>query len=281
MNIVFIAGIGHSGSTLLDLLLGSQPQTVSLGEIDKIIHNKTRNLFMERYIYREKYPCSCGKNPSECPFWSEFGAYIEKKSNMSYAHYYQKAIDLAEERFGAVYIVDSSKNIHALRRLTEAFSVSKTSVNLKVIHLVKDVRNLAASNIRSNRVNGVLRNFKKWNTQNTAFENFLKKHNVSFLNVGYEELAISTELISRNVAMFLGLSTNETHFNLRPEESHILFGNHMRLDEKKSSKIEYDYHWFTSLKIPAWYVMYPGLHRQNMKWVYSNIGETFEKKGAV
>lgn len=281
MNIVFIAGIGHSGSTLLDLLLGSQAQTVSLGEIDKIIHSKTREMFMERYIYREKYPCSCGKKPSLCPFWSEFSTYIIKNENMSYADYYQKAIDITEKRFGALYIVDSSKNIHALRRLTEALSMSVKSVTFKVIHLVKDVRNLAASNIRSNRVTGVLRNIKKWTSQNNTFETFLMEHHISYMNVGYEELAISTELTLRNIAAFLGLSMNEVHINLNSEESHILFGNHMRLDEKKSSRIEYDYHWFTSLKIPAWYIIYPGLHRMNMKWVYSNIEETFKKKGEV
>ncbi|NES02117.1 MAG: sulfotransferase [Okeania sp. SIO2F4] len=35
-KVIFIFGIGRSGSTLLDLMLGSHPQTFSLGEISKL-----------------------------------------------------------------------------------------------------------------------------------------------------------------------------------------------------------------------------------------------------
>src|SRR5690554_1676561 len=113
MNIVFIAGAGHSGSTLLNIILGAFPNTVSVGEIDKIIHSKTRERFMERYIVREKYPCSCGVNPGKCPFWSDFTYYMEKNKDQKYCSYYLEAIEIAKQKFEATHLIDASKNIHA------------------------------------------------------------------------------------------------------------------------------------------------------------------------
>ena len=46
-KVVFILGIGRSGSTLLDLMLGSHPQGFSLGEISKLpqlVNQGKRNL---------------------------------------------------------------------------------------------------------------------------------------------------------------------------------------------------------------------------------------------
>src|SRR6056297_1187447 len=183
MNIVFIAGIGHSGSTLLNFILGAQSNTFSIGEIDKFINNDTKKVFVERYLKREKYPCSCGKNPGDCPFWSEFGKFITSVENKSYIENYQYATSLIRQQFGAAYMIDSSKNIHALRRVASVVSKLNDTVNLKVIHLSKDVRNFTASNIRSKRLKSVLKNFKKWNTQNSKFETFLNENDISYMNV--------------------------------------------------------------------------------------------------
>lgn len=58
IKLIYILGLGHSGSTLLDLILGSHSKLESVGEI--------KNL--EEYIKNEKL-CSCGKKISECDYW--------------------------------------------------------------------------------------------------------------------------------------------------------------------------------------------------------------------
>ena len=55
---MFICSAGHSGSTLLDLLLGSHPAAMSLGEITQLPKNVALNT-----------PCMCGVPVRECPFW--------------------------------------------------------------------------------------------------------------------------------------------------------------------------------------------------------------------
>ena len=55
---VFICAAGHSGSTLLDLLLGSHPAGVSVGELTQL----PKNIALDSV-------CSCGDQVSKCDFW--------------------------------------------------------------------------------------------------------------------------------------------------------------------------------------------------------------------
>jgi Sulfotransferase family len=55
---MFICAAGHSGSTLLDLLLGSHPAAMSLGEITHLPKNVALNT-----------PCTCGVPVRDCSFW--------------------------------------------------------------------------------------------------------------------------------------------------------------------------------------------------------------------
>ncbi|HZL95751.1 MAG TPA: sulfotransferase [Vicinamibacterales bacterium] len=56
---VFVCAAGHSGSTLLDLLLGSHPVAMSLGEITQLPKNLALNT-----------TCSCGVPIRRCPTWT-------------------------------------------------------------------------------------------------------------------------------------------------------------------------------------------------------------------
>lgn len=59
---LFIAGSGHSGSTLLDMLMGGHPQVASLGEAYFIYFNANNDAPADI--------CTCGQHVSDCPQWS-------------------------------------------------------------------------------------------------------------------------------------------------------------------------------------------------------------------
>lgn len=61
--VLYIGGLGRSGSTLLDRLLGQLPGFVSAGEV---VH------LWERGVGADEL-CGCGRHFSECPFWTEVG----------------------------------------------------------------------------------------------------------------------------------------------------------------------------------------------------------------
>lgn len=62
-RVLFIAGWGRSGSTLLDRLLGQTSGTVSVGELREV---------WGRGVLEDRL-CGCGESFSACPFWISVG----------------------------------------------------------------------------------------------------------------------------------------------------------------------------------------------------------------
>jgi hypothetical protein len=63
IRIIYIAGAGRSGTTLLAMLLGELPAAVSVGEV--------RHMWLRGV--RENQLCACGLPFAECPFWTAVG----------------------------------------------------------------------------------------------------------------------------------------------------------------------------------------------------------------
>jgi len=64
VRVLFLGGVGRSGSTIVANAAGQHPQTVSIGEL---VHLWQRGLI-------DNELCGCGARLRECPFWSEVGA---------------------------------------------------------------------------------------------------------------------------------------------------------------------------------------------------------------
>lgn len=61
LNLIYVVSIGHSGSTLLESILGAHSQITTGGEIQIWPHE----------IRQDTMRCACGKKISACEFWSE------------------------------------------------------------------------------------------------------------------------------------------------------------------------------------------------------------------
>jgi hypothetical protein len=72
-TIVFIVGMGHSGSTVLDKSLGNTGNGFSFGELV----NLGRVIEMNNY-------CTCGKKIRECHFWTTINAGFQEKTGISF-----------------------------------------------------------------------------------------------------------------------------------------------------------------------------------------------------
>jgi len=164
--VVYIAGSGRSGSTLLERALGEIPGFVNVGELI--------DLYRRTVEHGER--CGCGHAFTECPFWSRvgdraFGGWQEQK--LTATHRLQGkvarqrrmprllAMPLAGRRFradvaaygasyaslygaisaeaGAACVVDASK------WPVQALALARAGLDVRVIHLVRDVRGVAYS----------------------------------------------------------------------------------------------------------------------------------------
>ena len=76
IKIIYIAGNGHSGSTLLDIAIGNSKGFFSLGEI---------NFFTRRGILEEY--CSCHKSVGSCEFWKKVYRNWNTKAEITLSEY--------------------------------------------------------------------------------------------------------------------------------------------------------------------------------------------------
>lgn len=165
MKVLYIVGVGRSGSTLLERMLGTVPGSVNAGELNALFSR----------VAKQDQRCGCGRPFSACDFWQAvgeeaFGGWREVTDRMAELQprvVRQRFVprlatgvagpaareDLAEyleahERLyralsvvsGAEVVVDASKStaqLFALRRIQ--------GLDLRVVNLVRDSRGVASS----------------------------------------------------------------------------------------------------------------------------------------
>ncbi len=255
-KIIYIAGLGHSGSTILDMSLGCNKNIVGLGEIMAFIRKKDKS-------HHLKSICSCGSSGYDCDFWSNAENLIKNATNETDA--YLILVDYFFEKYGSDKIlVDSSKNSYPyLKVLNEKF-------DLKVIFLTRDYRSWAFSRFLSTRKN-IAFLILRWFAENKKLEKSLKAKGIDFLRVGYEEFALYPEIILKKICDYTGIEFSKDMLNPAKTQSHIIAGNIARVDEEKRKAIIYDARWLTSGKIIFWSAVFGFLNKFNKKRVYSNV----------
>lgn len=261
---LYITGRGHSGSTVLDAMLGNSNYIESVGELIS---------GMNRYDAR----CSCGLIFSECDFWNQVRSHFEKITDYKWGyaaellkrqgHILQfprtlisrldsrwasniveinKAIaDSIEFSSGKEITVDSSKEV------TRALFLLRFLPDTRIIHLVRDPMQILESNFYRMRNNGSFKFLRKtykvdkvffpyllvstigWLAGNLLIEicSLFSRHRV--LRVRYEDLIDSPleqfERLSKFIGFPLGEIQNKIKKNDLFDMGHNIGGNHMRM----------------------------------------------------
>lgn len=221
IKVVYIAGAGRSGSTIVDNILGQIPGFFSAGEI---------TYFWQRFIVEQR-KCGCGEVGKDCPVWSEVLARIgspgpdvaslmvaQARSATRIRHvpsmvapggadrlhstlgpqYLDRLGDLYKaiaEVTGSSVIVDSSK-FPGYGRVVSSLD----GVDVRVMHLVRDSRAVAYSWLRKkpqpdtdSRIHMMQRKVTtvapRWITANVAAEALFGHGNTFYARVRYEDFA--------------------------------------------------------------------------------------------
>jgi hypothetical protein len=165
-TVVYIAGSGRSGSTILERALGEMACFVNVGELIDLF----------RRVAPRAERCGCGLIFPECPFWAAVGAQAFggwEPQHVASVHDLQRRIarqrhlpqllalphsgrrfrgDLARygqihaslyraiaAQAGAAHIVDASK------WPVQALALARAGIDVRVIHLVRDLRGVVYS----------------------------------------------------------------------------------------------------------------------------------------
>lgn len=163
IEIIYIAGNGRSGSTLLDILLGNMSGHFSIGEL---------SFFSSNGLIDDEY-CSCGARVNSCTFWKPVAdawdlvrvldikeynkVYLGNFHNRSIlrliknlvfpgSNFKQFLADTKElyriigEQCNGKILIESSKNPYRL------LIFKKLGFNVKVVHLVRELEGVLDSN---------------------------------------------------------------------------------------------------------------------------------------
>jgi hypothetical protein len=261
-RVLFLGGLGRSGTTLVERLLGELPGVRALGEV---VHLWQRDI-------RDDERCGCGARFSTCTFWKRvgdraFGGWgnvdvdrvhalrdtVERTRHIprlaatgrapdevrEYASYFTRVYAAAAEVSGAQVVVDSSKHsalAHVLRWAQD--------VDLRVVHVVRDPRGVAYSwtkTVARPESDGTDemtryspgRSAMLWNAHNAAF-GLLARRGVAVRRIRYEQFLADPRATLRELAAYAEVPIVESDLDfLGPGHAdlkvgHSAAGNPMR-----------------------------------------------------
>lgn len=272
-KVVYIAGWGRSGSTLLERLLGEIAGFVPVGELNLISRPNWA-----------RWQCGCGARTSECAFWlavleTAFGddwagalkdldarhrAVVRHRNLWALLRSRRSsALDASLTAYGeaaaalyrAILAVSGGRVVVDESKLgIEAIALARSGqVDLRVVHLVRDPRAVAHSWQRqrpraygqagSLKKVGVVRSTLEWSVRNVAAEQ--ARRVAPYLRVRYEDLVGDPAAVLTTIADLarepasLGFLDGRTA-TLGP--SHAFAGNPM-LGERGTISIRQDDEW--------------------------------------
>lgn len=269
-RVVYIVGTGHSGSTLLELILSTADKTFSVGGLrylDRYFNGepgaieddqgkKAANSFFwaDFYKNKEKYLCPKVVEPT-LSFKNRLHLLIKGVPSIVPHRYkdevlYQDIRKKAELVTGKKVhtIIDSSKTLARLIEVRET-----AGVDVYVIYLVRDVRGV----VNSNRKHGksVLRSIQYWLTDNIYITRYLRSSCSSqkYRKIRYEQLVQNPDAVIREINSWLGVSIGKDFLvsKINDQKSYRFAGNLMR--HKTFTGIRKDESWRYQL---SWYWRY-------------------------
>lgn len=238
-QIIYIAGAGRSGSTILDRALGAADGVASFNEMHVILTPE----YLDRQI------CSCGADRDDCPFWSDVLGALSERHDLEamtrlshrfdtsammfalltgwmsratrneldlYAGFVRDLYGEIAKRANVDTIIDSSKIP------TRALLLKKyAGLPVHAIHLVRDPRAVAASWLRKKKDPGLEgqamqryplnRTLLVWAFRQVASEAL--RFRMPYTRVRYEDFAKSPRgMVEHVVKETGGLGTRDTGF---------------------------------------------------------------------
>lgn len=234
LRVVYIVGVGHSGSTLLDLLISSTPGVSSVGEM----HYLTAQF--------EVGNCMCGTSYQDCPAWAA-----------SYERY-TTATDLPEDTremrsflaaTRSTIVVDSSKGVKRMCRLLRGNDIS-----LQPMYLYREGQGVLHSRLKKRPPRSNLEYV--WRVVQLTID-FIVRHlytiyrlhqtGVEYQLVTYQSLTTNTEIVVRQLGENLGIPIPSAVAVDIPR--HNIGGNRMRTGS--TFEIRYNDAWKRELPMFA------------------------------
>ena len=239
-NLIYITSNGHSGSTLLDMLIGSHSECITLGEIHQL-------------TLKAKGVCACGAaNYKECSFWRDIDLRLQSDGGPELSELHVDSchqdefrrsnhalLGVLQEKTKARWFVDSSKKLTRLKSL-----LADSSINVLPIHIVRRPEGVVCSNMAKGR--GFFSSLRSYYSGLWSRYKYLRRK--PHLLVSYEELCSHPEQVMNRIMNKLGLDFESEQLDWSSHDHHNVNGN-KRTRTTRQSSIRLDERWRRDLSI--------------------------------
>jgi NAD-dependent dihydropyrimidine dehydrogenase PreA subunit len=226
-KVVFIMGVGHSGSTLLELLLSSHPRVFGLGEL--------ANLRGKIDVPHPDMSHLCSICEEGCPYWNDRAQLSILKTYFSYRNpltflprqgyrLYRSIYRYLFDWFDHEILIDSSKRASWIRRQLWPNYHWRT-ISPVLLYITRDPRGVVNSYLRKYpkaRTRAVARNWKN-NVQ--QMDHFYQQFNHAKQRVSYETLASEPEATLCQLCDFLEIDYQPEMLAYWQHDHHLCNGN--------------------------------------------------------
>lgn len=269
VRVLYIGGLGRSGSTVLSRALGELPGYFHVGEL----------VFVWTRGVAENHLCGCGSPFRDCPFWTKVGErafggweaadpvamaalqhsvdrtrYVPQLLRPQLSPSYrrrllnlttqlEKLYDAIQEISGCTVIVDSSKHVSYAAVLRQV-----TDLDLRLLHVVRDSRGVAYSWAKKVKRPEIIdedaymaaistpKLAARWSSYNGVFDVVRMAHGTQLL-LRYEDFVADPKATLARIAELAGttLGPDDLGFvqesGLRLSFEHSVSGNPMRFSD--------------------------------------------------
>ena len=257
--VIYIAGLSHSGSTVLDMMLTTGGKAVGLGQVWTVLRESPERTAMR--------VCSCGKPAPDCPVWGPVTARLAVDVAMiAPEDRYRLVLESVAKNYGAeLAVIDSSKHASYLPVLANKIP----GLQLKVLHNIKDVRAFTISTLdnakrKANKRLLPEKLFLQWYRDNrNSYADATRALGRSPHRVMYEGLCLATERVIAELAEVLGERYIDADAPLHAGHTHIIAGNRLSQREGDGKRLAYDYRWLMRSEWLRPYALLPMVRRYN------------------
>ena len=231
LRILYITSRGHSGSTLLDLLISGHRSITSVGELKMLADSDVRRKL-----------CSChGLEPRACPYWHSVEQHLQVSAGLGFDdlrlnspdpwvnHRHNLALyESVAAVSGCRTIVDSSKGLPRLRDLLQGVDLYG-GYDLMPIHLLRGSLGLVHSYVKNGRIRSDLELADVcYNYASNVFRTEALLRRRPHLFVRYEQLARAPRRELRRVMAALDMTFEEDQLDWGRGPRRNIHGNDMR-----------------------------------------------------
>lgn len=273
VDVVYIAGYGHSGSTILNILLNQHAGILGAGE-----------LFRLASAWQSNEYCSCGSRLPQCELWSKI---VHRWSDLAetdpirdygplqaaaeakwagatrdvamYERLTRSLFAAAREVSGKSLIVDASKVPQRASALSRV-----DGINLYIVHLVRDARGVAWSMRRrlpqdiaaglqtEKRGRSVARTALHWMASNIGVERLLSRLEPRRVQrITYERFVTAPGPALESIGDLCGVDLSDlsatVDANTPLRAGHVMAGNRLRMSG--ATVLRPDFRWQKDLPV--------------------------------